>query len=250
MSHSETTGTKIEWMKKSVAELMGEIRARLEAFESRLPARINAMDVSPTSKLPYKVLLYREALIWRIVELGRAAFENFTTDKLVSGIVLTRAAVETSAALWYLCAKVAGVVDSGTIADVDEYLMKMVMGTATDAPQPAARTGDVKLPRPVKVDAFLKQAEKDGVEGFSYQYGILSEYAHPNWAGTGLLYSKHDKENRTTDFGQNIRKAENTKLVGVANLSVALLMFEKSYDRIRDLLPAFTELSESPLKSV
>src|SRR5258708_13485283 len=127
VSHSETTGTKIEWMKKSVAELMGEIRARLEAFESRLPARINAMDVSPTSKLPYKVLFYREALIWRIVELGRAAFENFTTDKLVSGIVLTRAAVETTAALWYLCPKFAGVGDSGPLADLHNYLMTMAI---------------------------------------------------------------------------------------------------------------------------
>src|ERR1700704_6673466 len=175
-------------MKKSVAELMDEIRARLAAFDSRLPVRISAMDVSPTSKLPYKVLLYREPLMWRMVELGRAALENFAADKLVAGIVLTRAAVETSAALWYLCAKVAGVVDTQTVGDIDEYLMKMVMGTATgtapDAQQPALSTEDMELPRPVKIGAFLKQAEKDGLEGFSHQYGILSEYAHPNWAGT------------------------------------------------------------------
>src|SRR5258708_25253003 len=113
-------------MKKSVGELMDEIRARLAAFDSRLPVRISAMDVSPTSKLPYKVLLYREALIWRMVELGRAAFEDFGKGKLVAGIVLTRAAVETSAALWYLCAQVEGVVAAKNVGDVDEYLMKMV----------------------------------------------------------------------------------------------------------------------------
>jgi hypothetical protein len=124
--------------------------------------------------------------------------------------------------------------------------MKMVMGTATDAPKATASTEHAELPRPVKVRAFLKQVDKD-VEGFSQQYGILSEYAHPNWAGTSLLYSKHDEENRSTDFGQNIRKAENTKLVGVVNLNVALLMFERSYSRIRDLLPAFTNLCESRL---
>lgn len=235
-------------MKKSVAELMDEICTRLEAFESSLPKRINAMEVSQGSKLPYKVLLYREALIWRMVELCRGAFENFTKDKLVSGIVLTRAAVETSAALWYLCAKVDDVVDSGAVGDIDEYLMKMLMGTATEAPKVTASREDVELPRPIKVRAFLKQVEKD-VEGFSHQYGVLSEYAHPNWAGTGLLYSKHDKEKRITDFGQNIRKAENTKLVGVVNLSVALLMFERSYNRIRDLLPVFTALCESRLRS-
>jgi hypothetical protein len=86
------------------------------------------------------------------------------------------------------------------------------------------------------------------IEGFSHQYGILSEYAHPNSAGTALLYSKTDTGNLVTDFGQNIRHAENTKLVGVINLSVALAMFETSYNRIADLIPAFTKLCESSLK--
>lgn len=102
-------------------------------------------------------------------------------------------------------------------------------------------------PRPVKVGAFLKQADKD-IEGFSHQYGILSEYAHPNWAGTVLLYAKHDQENRLTEFGQNIRQADNTKRVGVLNLSVALAIFETSYNRISDLVPAFTALCEKRLK--
>jgi hypothetical protein len=60
------------------------------------------------SKLPFKVLGYREALAWRMAELGRAAIEEFEKDKLAAAIVLTRAAVETSAALWYLCGKVEG----------------------------------------------------------------------------------------------------------------------------------------------
>ena len=44
------------------------------------------------------------------------------------------------------------------------------------------------MPRPVKVGKTLEHAEKD-IEGFSHQYGVLSEY----WAGTVLLYSDTDK---------------------------------------------------------
>ena len=80
------------------------------------------------------------------------------------------------------------------------------------------------MPRPIKIGAFLKQVEKD-IEGFSHQYGVLSEYAHPNWAGTVLLYSSTNKQKAITDFGQNMRKAENAKAIGVGNLSVALKMF-------------------------
>lgn len=234
-------------MEDSLVALMDEIRGSLELLESNLPKRVDAKAVSPTSKLPFKMLLYREALIWRMAELGRTAFESFERDRLVSAIVLARAAAETSAALWYLCAKVAASVESNAIGDIDDHLMKLVAGMATGAPKIDASATDVALPRPVKVGAFLNQADKD-IEGFSHQYGILSEYAHPNWAGTTLIYAKDDPENLWTDFGQNIRKGESTKRIGVGNLSVALAMFETSYNRITGLLPAFTKLCENRLK--
>jgi hypothetical protein len=234
-------------MKKSLSTLMDEVRVRLKSLESDLPTHVDAMDVSPISKLPFKVLLYRNALMWRFAELGRGAFDDLCEDKLVSGIVLTRATVETSGALWFLCAKVEEAVKSQSVGDIDEHLMKLVVGIATDAPKTKSK-GDATFPRPVKVGAFLKLVEKD-VEGFSNQYGILSEYAHPNWAGTVLLFSKNDTKNRTTDFGRNIRKGESTKGIGIGNLSAALAMFERSYKRILDLLPAFTALCESRLKN-
>ena len=231
---------------ESLSSLTDEVRARLELLESSRPNHVDATAVSTTAKLPFKALLYREALIWRMVELGRAAFDSFASEKLVSGIVLTRAAVETSAALWYLCAKVAAAVDSKAVGDIDRYLMKMVMGTATGAPAKAASPTDKTLPRPVRVGEFLKAVERD-IPGFSHQYGILSEYAHPNWAGTALLYSKHDMETRVTDFGCNVRGAGNTNRIGVGNLNVALKMFERSYNRIADLMPDFTAICESRL---
>jgi hypothetical protein len=222
--------------------LMNEIRESLALLESNLPRQVDGYALSSQSKLPWKVLLYRGALVWRIVELGRSAFESFESDRLVSGIVLTRAAVEVSAAAWFLCAKVQGVVDSNAVADVDDYLMKLSMGTATGWPEDSS-PGAVTMPRPVKVGKMLEQAEKD-IEGFSHQYGLLSEYAHPNWAGTVLLYSDTDKQTAVTDFGRNMRKAENAKVIGAGNLSVALKMFASRYDRISDLLPEFIRICE------
>jgi hypothetical protein len=219
---------------------MDEIRVNIELLESNLPTSVDAMAVSRASKLPFKVLLYRESLIWRMTELARGAFDNFGVDNLVSAIVLTRAAVETSAALWYLRGKVATAVESNDVGNIDEYLMKMYVGIATGAPT------EVVMPRPVRVGKFLESVEKD-IPGFNHQYGILCEYAHPNWAGTALVYSKNDTENRVTYFGKNMRKADNTKTIGVVNLSVALMMFERSYNRITDILPEFTKLCESRL---
>lgn len=225
-------------MEDPTASMLNEIRQQVERLESARRSRVDAMAVSMTSKLPYKALLYREALVWRMAELARASLESFHKDRLVVGIVLIRAAMETSAALWYLCAKVDTAVKSGTVGDIDDYLMRLTMGTATTDPNVA----DPVLPRPVKVGAFLKKVDRD-IQGFSHQYGLLSEYAHPNWAGTSLLYSRPVPEDRATLFGQNIR-GDSTKKIAVINLSIALMMFEKSYTSMGDLMPAFITLCE------
>ncbi len=224
-------------MEESTASLLNEIRGRLELLEASLPRRVDAMAVSPTSKLPFNVLCYRETLIWRMSELGRSAFENYENDKLASAILLTRAAVETSAALWYLCGKIEAIAESGIVGDSGDYMMRLMMGSKTD---PA-------LPEAINVLTFVKRVEKD-IEGFLHQYDSLSEFAHPNWAGTALLYSKPDPTNLWTDFGANLR-SENSKNIGVVNLSVALMFFERSYNRIADLMPGFITLCESQLNA-
>jgi len=233
-------------MEKSVTSFMDEIRRKLELLESSLPKQVDGWALSQMSKLPFKVLGYRGALAWKMAELSRAAFEDFEKDKLAAAIVLTRAAVETSAALWYLRGKVEASVESSEVGDIDDYLMKMNMGMATDPPTDP-ETGEAVMPRPIKIGKFLDSVEKD-VAGFNRQYGYLSEYAHPNWAGTVYLYSKFDKERATADFGQNIRKPDGAKVIGVGNLSVALLLFERSYNRVADLIPDFTKLCEERLK--
>ncbi len=229
---------------KNISALMNEIPESLAVLESNLPRQVDGFALSGKSKLPWKVLLYRESLIWRMAELGSSAFEKLSNDKLVSGIVLTRAAVEVSAALWFLCTKVEAVVDSKTVGDVDDYLMKLSMGTATGWPEDSSPDA-VTMPRPVKVGKLLEQAEK-GIEGFSCQYGVLSEYAHPNWAGTVLLYSNTNKQTAVTDFGRNMRNADSAKAIGTVILSVALKMFQSRYNRISDLLPAFVRVCEAP----
>lgn len=218
-------------MPHTIDELMTEIAGRLQLLETALPPRVDAM-VSPESKLPFKALLYRAALIWRMAELSRGAFENFEKQRLALAILETRAAVETSAALWYLHSKLDATLKACAVGDIDDFLMKLAMGSRTDS--------DI-MPQAISVLTFVDRVEKD-CEGFRHQYDRLSEFAHPNWAGTALLYSKPDPPNLWTDFGANIRSVDGPKHVGVMNLSVALMFFERSYNRIADLMPAFIEL--------
>jgi hypothetical protein len=153
---------------KRIEQLLNEIAQRLQLLESNLPARVDGWALSQISKLPFRALSFRECLIYRMAELGRSAFDSLTNNKLVSAILLTRGAVETSVALWYLCAKVEAAVQSGTVGDVDDYMMRLTVGSRTDP----------DMPRAIKVSAFLKCADKD-IEGFSHRYGHCANSRTP-----------------------------------------------------------------------
>jgi hypothetical protein len=58
------------------------------------------------------------------------------------------------------------------------------------------------------------------------------------------LYSKPDRANFRVDIGANVRGADSTKVILLANLTVSLMLFEKKYNDIADLMPSFVALCE------
>jgi hypothetical protein len=82
------------------------------------------------------------------------------------------------------------------------------------------------------------------VLGFREQYNRLSEYAHPNTHGTTGLYSYDDRENIFVDFGPQDRNTKPAKAICITNLSVTLMLFERTYNRLSELMPDFVELCE------
>ncbi len=225
---------------------MDEIRENLALLKGSLSKRVDGWALSQQSKLPFKVMVCRESLAWRMAELSRSAFEAFQKDRLIAGIALTRASVETSAALWYLCGKISACVESAEIGNIDDYVMKLMMGIKTDPPIDAG-TGEAITPSPIHVGKFIESVSKD-MNGFNKQYGYLCDYTHPNYAGTVFFYSKLNKSNGTADFGQSVRESEAPETTGVTNLRVSLLMFERSYNRIADIMPALIKLCEERLE--
>lgn len=229
-----TLPTPDDARKETAETLLAEANARLALLEDARPKTVDGFAISSVSKLPFKALRYRESLLWRIVQLGRSAFENFERNKLASAILLTRAVTETSAALWYLATKLRAAVEAKELGSTDDYLVKLLMGSRTET--------DI-MPPAISVLTFVDHVERD-ITGFRQQYDRLSEVAHPNWAGTTLLFSKLDESGTIADFGESIRGGDSARVVGAGNLGVALAMCESSYNEIGDLMPAFVQLCE------
>ena len=220
--------------KESAQALLAEANARLALLEGARPKSVDGFAISSISKLPFIALNYRESLLWRAAQLGRCAFENFENNKLAAAILLTRATLETSAALWYLRTKLENVIKSKTLGSIHNDLIRLSMGSKTDT--------DI-LPAAVNVLNFVDLVGKD-IDGFRHQYDRLSEFAHPNWAGTTLLFSKRDESQTVANFGDDMRCGDSAKATGAVNLAVSLQVFEVSYNEITDLMPAFIELCE------
>jgi hypothetical protein len=224
-------------MSEETDALIGEIRDLLERVESSLPHRVDAGAVSVLAKIPFKVLVFREMLIWRLAELGRTALQCFESDRIASAITLTRATVETSAALWFLCARVEAALKSGEIGDIDQCVMRLMFGNRVEP----------EMEKAINVLSFVDKVDRD-VPGFRKNYERLSEFAHPNWAGTALLFSRPDPPNLGTDFGTQLRPDEGTRDVGIYSLTAALEFFESRYNHLSDIMPAFVSLCEGELK--
>jgi hypothetical protein len=220
---------------RPIPEYIAEIAQRLAAFESSLPRELDPVALS-RSKLPFKALGYRETLIWRITELGKAALENYNEHRFAAAILLTRAAVETAAALWYLQSKIASAIKADGLGDLDEYLMRLSLGSRNFEKSPVA----------INVLNFVDQVDKR-FAGYRKQYDELSEYSHPNYLGTTCLYSATDFDNYMVSFGANARGSKPAEIIGVMNLSVALMIFDHSYNEVADLMPAFIALCERDL---
>lgn len=217
---------------------MDEIRGRIELMEAGLPARVDALSISPRAKVPFKVEEFRTALIWRFAELARGAYENFRRDHLAVAILITRGAIETAAACWYLYRRVDETIKANALGDLDGDVMKLLLGGRTNPDMPQA----------INVLTFIKRFDKEG-EGdrLEKQYAELSEFAHPNWAGTLGLFGKTNTAEFWTDFARGIRDLDAPRMAGTIALSIALLIFEHGYNRLADLMEPLIELCEVDL---
>lgn len=212
---------------------MQEVEARLHVLETNLQTRIDGMELSPISKIPAKAIWYRESLAWRMAELSRVGFANIKARKLAAGVLLTRAAIETSAALWFALKKLESAVKAGKKGTIDDDLMKLSMGSRVDT--------DI-TPSAISVLTFVDHVDKE-VPGFKHHYERLCEIAHPNWGGTAQLYAKPDSPG-AMNFGPNVRNIAAPYNIAVKNLSGALLMFDFAYNRVSEIIPAFIAICE------
>jgi hypothetical protein len=220
--------------------LLQEAKARTQNLSSNLPHLVDPASISYSAKIPYKLLSFREALLWRTEELSRTACDNYERQDVCAAVLLTRGVTECAAAVWYLMDLVETQVSNKKVSpDLDEKAMSLLMG----------HRNEPEMPQAINVLSMLDKAEKT-VKGIRRGYDALSEVAHPNYPGTAGLYSEIDTINIQTRIGKDTMQSRSSAKEGLSNLIASLTMFEYAYNRATDLMPIFIQICELEFPSL
>jgi hypothetical protein len=208
---------------------LDDARQRVDNIRMYLPSSIIFVDLGVQSKAPYLILCIRAALSWRTEELARCACDALAKDDVASGILLTRAVIESAAFIWRL---------KELLEDRHKYnsddlcnkFEKMLLGWKND---------DSDFPQAFNILTMLDHMDKQ-FPGVKVRYDELSEFSHPNWGGVSGLFSVVDRETGTAKFGRGLRRTPSAaKETAAAALRGYLALFEQVYKWISDTLPKF-----------
>lgn len=220
-----------------VAKMLRDATQQFQALRQALVNEVDPASISTVAKIPFKIILAREALLYRAVDLGEASCLCFQANNIVSGACLSRTLQETIAVLFYVNRKSKKAILDKDLDHLDEYTMKVLMGSKDDD----------TMPNPVNILTMINHVDKE-VPKFRAIYDKLSEVAHPNWHGTLGIFSSGNKEKLITSLGTNKRLEIITRGQGISALLAGVEFLVFVYDEFANFLPELIKTCEDDIE--
>lgn len=214
-------------------EPIDKVRAEITALSAHLPSEVDAFATSNKYKTAMKVHILRESLIWREEELARCALGLLDSEDYVAAALISRAVMETTAAMVYLH----GLVDRALEQGMDDALDAKLLGFLT-----GSKVWH-DLPGAINVLTMIDKVEKV-IPGYRGHYDFLSEYAHPNWSGTQGAYGIIDHDTAIVTFKKVGRLAEQQRRTVSGVLAGSVGLFTGYYNFLGDLIAPFADIVE------
>ena len=213
------------------------------------PQEIKHEAYSTIAKIPFKVATIKEIFLYRVVELSKIAIELIDKKKYLAAAILIRSTMETTAMLYYVYDKMKLVVEKNDVGDIDEYLMRVMLGCKEK--EDLAKPINV-LTAVQKVDKWLNKVKPESAKGntknpFMGFYDGLSDYTHPNWYGGLGAYGEVDDEFMFLKLSDCATPNIPISQV-VGPLAATLSVFKHVYMEINSLMKTFIKTCENDLK--
>lgn len=189
-------------------------------------SRVETIEMDDTlikSKIAWKFATLRQALTYRLVDLGVATIGEWSAGNLLASLILARFFIETAALIHSVTVRLKKALDARDLDKLDGLAMKELFG---------ARLKEwiaEGTPRATNVlDAIDDMSET--IDFMREFYERLSETAHPNATGVGQFYATTDKVNIVVSYSRTKRSPG--EIYG--SLIVALGCAEWSVNRFRE----------------
>ncbi len=180
----------------NISEIHETLVQAISLYENHLEHKLEIGELIAKNKIAhkwkatYKAYVIRETTCWRFVDLSKQVIALGNLNMIVGARILTRAAIETIAALCYSSNKMESVC-SGTLDffDFSRAMSSIYLGSR-EYPDLQPTTNVMTLLK--SVEAKYPDIHK--------QFNHLCESAHPSWAGLTHGYSQTDQIKYITKF--------------------------------------------------
>jgi hypothetical protein len=210
------------------SEYIAESKKIFELLSENLPEQVDNLDYGEPSLIPSKVMVFRETLFHRVVDIADSAIFLAEKRQIVPSAILGRAIMETSAALCTLSVKCSRFVEGKiSLEQFDEYLMKSMFGSKYHKSKYS--TYNIQN----AIDEISKK-----YDGFRELYDRTCEIVHPSWVGVQGAYSKLNTETHILSLGkkESCLSSKDAWLPIILGLELFSIIYNEEYGPLKDVL--------------
>ena len=207
----------------------------IKEIECNLPKEIDENFMGDKTHVVNKYFTTRAGLMYRAYELALSAHECAIKNQIASSITLTRALVETVSVVGYLNHKVDDFDKNKDLTAFNETVMRVMLGSRSEGVPHSS----------VSILTTIGHIDKI-MPGFRLTYDNLSEYSHPNFAGTCGLYSEL-KKGEMTVFSKINSDTEKHKSDTINQICLALDTLKYFHIDMQDKIDDFCVNAEIEL---
>lgn len=171
-------------------------------------------------KAPYRSLVIRELVFWRLQDILSQSLQLSNMKMIVGARILLRSGIETLSVLIYLNQKMSKVINGSVkFNEFSNITEKLMMG---------ARNKET-LPDSINIQTIIENSDRK-YSGLKKIYDDLCETAHPNYDGLCSGYSLVDRKKHKTIF-----KSRWEEIFGeqhIEGIKICIHIFEEEYNKI------------------
>ncbi len=222
-------------------------RVHKSCQQSRLE-EYRAAEFSPVAKIPFKARTVFQVGLRRNLELSASFIASFNGELFIPLFVISRAILETGCLLWDLDNRIAKSLQPKEplpLDQLDNHLGKVLLGAKTNEWAANAE----KYPAP-NILTILDRLKKSSFPEIRDHYDVISEFAHPNYAGMQAIYVKNDKVNRLSEFNNSpFQECSSLLPIALGAAGVGMQMTAGSISSYEAALRSFVQLCDEDIRA-